>query len=334
MRLPETRARRYVRAARPRRIHLTERDIAVLRALAVHRILSADQLQRLVLRCSASRVRRRLRALYDHELIDRLSVIAQPTAGVPPVVYVLGAAGNAILAERGLAAAGTFTAPPGPAFIRHRYLVNDFYVKLVAAIRSSPYRLREWRHEQQLKLPGVDGRGAVERVAHPTLPEPMPFLPDAYFQLHLDGTGLLAFFVEIDCSTASQGTWRQRALLYRAYADPAAGLFRQRFGRETFRVLIQTPREYRRRSRCNNILATIQRTIGETDLFLAAPLNEVTTDRMLAAIWRRPGADERVSLTNNPAAGGAVRVRPVPRASDVAMRVREISRDRAVGNRG
>jgi hypothetical protein len=290
-------------------IQLTERDFEVLRALSVHRMLSGDQLQRLVFRCSASRVRRRLRALYDHGLIDRVSIAVQPTAGVPPLVYILGAAGAAVLAERGLAADSTAGNPPGLAYIRHRYLVNDFYINLVMAVRGTPYRVVGWRHEQQLKLPGPDGRGVVEQVEHPLLPERMSFLPDAYFQLQISPKTSLAYFLEVDCATHSQRTWQQRALLYTAYADPAGGLFRSRFGRRTFRLLIVTTPDYRRRSRCDNILATVRQTVGDTDLFLGAPVDEVTAERMFDTIWRRPGTDERVAILSNSGAAGPIRVR-------------------------
>lgn len=64
-------AKVLTRSRRPKPIQLGERDIAVLRALAVHRFLSGEQLHRLVFPSrDASLSRRRLRALFDHCLVE------------------------------------------------------------------------------------------------------------------------------------------------------------------------------------------------------------------------------------------------------------------------
>ena len=310
-RVRRERARRFRRRNAPRPMHLTERDVEVLEALAVHRMLSGDQLRRLVFGCSGSRVRRRLRTLYDHGFVERISVTAQPARGIPPFVYELSAKGVEALGEIGVEAAKRGANGLSLQTVRHKLIVNDVYITLVEATRDTRYSVRGWRHEQDLKLTGEDGggRGRAERVEHPTLEKPLSFLPDGYFELDLgDGTSF-AFFVEVDLATHAQRVWRERAKLYTAYADPQAGLFRRRFGRETFRLAIVTTPDYRGRSRRNNILDSIGRTVGASPLFLAATLDDLQAERILGPVWKTPGRQRPVRLTDNIGGGGVV-VRP------------------------
>src|SRR5437016_5963294 len=81
------RAKVFRRAAQPKPIRVSDRDVQVLAALAEHRILSGEQLRRLVLRCGPARARRRLRALFDNRLVRRWRFPAYP--GVPMCLYGL-----------------------------------------------------------------------------------------------------------------------------------------------------------------------------------------------------------------------------------------------------
>lgn len=307
------RAQRLRRRELPRPMHLTQRDVDVLAALAMHRFLSGEQLRRLVFDCSGSRVRRRLRILYDHGFIERISVVAQPTRSIPPFLYTLTNVGADALAELGLPAAGGGVNSLSLATVRHRLIVNDVFVAFTEAVRGTRYGIQNWRHEQELKLAGEDGRGRVERLEHPSLSGPTSFLPDAYFELSLGDGSSFAFFVEVDLATHSQRVWRERARLYTAYADARTGLFRQRFGRETFRLLIVTTPDYRGRSRCDNILTAVHQTVGATPLFLATTLDNLRADRILGRIWKTAGSQRPVVLVNNsPPAGVVVRPPRVP----------------------
>lgn len=295
---PANRARRFRRRESPRPIHLTDRDVEVLEALNVHRILSGDQLRRLVFECSGSRVRRRLRALYDHGFIERISLVAQPARGIPPFVYSLTRRGAEALQELDIPADGGGN-DVGLQYARHRLNVNDVFITFTQAVRNTPYTVRNWRHEQELKIPTNDGRGRVERVEHHTLRTSLSFLPDAYFELELGDGSSFAFFVEVDLATHSQRVWRERAKLYTAYADPQTGLFRQRFGRDSFRLLIVTTPDFRRRSRRDNILESIQQTVGPSRLFLAATLDDMRPERILSRVWRSPDGRDPVSIVEN-----------------------------------
>ncbi len=295
------RARMYRRRKQPKGIRLTSRDQKVLAALAEHRLLSGDQLRRLVFQVSASKVRRRLRALYDHGLVRRMPILALPRQGIPPFVYTLSRDGVALLSGLGEMASETGTNGVGVQYIHHRYLVNEFYVTLVEASRAAECAVRGWRHEEALKVSrSRGGLPQAERVEHPRLSEPTSFLPDAFFELDLGQDHSFAFFVEIDRATHPQRVWRKRAQLYAAYADTRAGLFKRRFGRETFRVLIVTTPDYRKRSRRDNILRSIQATIGTSDMFLATTFEQMTAVCVLNRVWHRAdGGNGMCSLLDN-----------------------------------
>jgi hypothetical protein len=280
-------AKIHQRSSQPTPMRLEDRDVQVLEALATHRFLSGEQLHRLLFQCGGSMVRRRLRALFDHGFLDRIAILGQPSAGIPPFLYVLGKCGQAVLAEQGTACSlETLCAVRLPQ-IRHRFLLNDFYVTLIEAIRGTPFTIERWQAEEALLLHRDEGRGSAEQITDARLGRPAPFLPDAFFELHLGNRESYAFFVEIDLATHSQRVWRHRARLYSVYADPRLGLFRQRFGRENFRLLIVTTPDYRGRSRRDNILNSIRAEIGRADMFLATTLPEVRVDRVLGPIWRR-----------------------------------------------
>jgi len=312
----------YRRLPDARSIRLTERDALVLEALRGHRCLSADQLRRLVFRCGASMVRRRLRDLYDHGFVDRVRVAAAPTRGVPPFVYVLTRQGVDVLPDllsrfrpdlaaawgqrpqvRGVGAAGL-------RFVVHRHIVNELHVVLEEAARERGYTVR-WQHEEDLMVVRQGNRQRAETVKDARLPKATTFLPDGFFELRTAKGDCYAFFVEVDLSTHPQRVWRERARLYTVYGDPAAGLFRRRFGRETFRLAVITRNDYRQRSRCDNILRTIRQTVGPSDMFLGTTLGFLTADRILGPCWRvDDGTDRRVALV--PAASGPVHVRGGP----------------------
>jgi DNA-binding HxlR family transcriptional regulator len=300
-------AKVFTRTKNPLPITLTKRDVLALEELAKHRCLTGEQLRRLVFRCGPSMLRRRLRALYDHGFIDRVRIAVVPTPKMPPFVYSISHKGAELLPE--LAArfhpeiisevrsiAGLQGA--GLKFVAHRLIVNETHVVLEEAARRHGYSI-EWRHEEALNVGGAEKGRRAEVIRHPMLKEPATFLPDGYFELMLPNGNSYAFFVEIDMANHPQSVWRHRAKLYTAYADPRTGLFRRRFKRETFRLLVVTTPDYRKRSRLSNILHTIQQTVGKSDMFLGTTFDSLSTDILIGKCWQSAdGTNHPISLVN------------------------------------
>jgi hypothetical protein len=200
----------------------------------------------------------------------------------------------------------------GLRFLLHRFLVNEFCVAIHEAARERGFRVVGWRHEEQLRVANPNGGpGRAERITHPSLATPATFLPDGYFELETGHGNRYAFFVEIDRATHPLRVWRERARAYTAYADPATGQFRRRFGRETFRVVVLTTPDFRRRSRRDNILREICTTVGASDIFLAATFAELRAKQLLGRVWRAAdGTDRRHLLIDGARAVERQRPRP------------------------
>ncbi len=61
-----------------------------------------------------------------------------------------------------------------------------------------------------------------------------------------------------------------------------------------------TTPDYRKRSRRDNILRSIQGTIGTSDMFLATTFEQMTADCVLDRVWRRAdGSNGRYSPLDN-----------------------------------
>ena len=293
----ERRLKPCQRRPTPKPMRITDRDLDLLASLAQHRFLSGEQLGRLFFPgTDARRVRRRCRILFDHGLINRVAVTAQPTRGVPNYLYVLTDTGAELVsASLGRPAQAYRLAGRRLISLCHQHLVNDFFVTMTQATRRGSWQLEQWKHEWALKVSdGKGGRRAERiRIEDPDQPQAqfVTVLPDAYFTLQQDNGQTHAFFFELDLSTHSLRRWRQRAFAFTNYADPDKGnRFQRRFGHPTFRVLVVTPRDQQQR-RTRNIVRTIEKAVGRSQLFLVTSLDQLTPDNGLihAAIWHRVG---------------------------------------------
>lgn len=241
--------------------------------------------------------------------------MAQPQQGVPPFVYSL-TRDSADLAAADLGR--QVSVPPSHSssirFVAHHVGVCSFYATLCESLRGTDWSVGEWRHEWELKIADESGTTRAERVIV-TDPETreerrLTVLPDAYFTM-VGRSGTEHLFFEFDRSTHPLERWRERALAFSAYARQ--GGFRGRFGGESFRVLVLTRPDFRGRSRCQNILQTIEQSVGATPLFLATTVDDLEQGSVLDAIWREPGRGNRQPLLPGLATRRST-VRVIPRA--------------------
>lgn len=293
-------ARRLRRKVAAARMVITERDCLLLQTLAVHHLLTADQIRRLVFPdAQPRRVRRRLRLLFDNNYLARVAVVSQPTRGVPPFVYRLTKRGGEIAAgELGRPVSIPSDTNRSLKFITHHVGVCNFYVTLTEALRKTAWTLSDWQHEWSLKRPSKTG--SQRRAEHVYVTDPqtkqevhLPVLADGFFRL-TSGQVTVPYFFEFDRSTHGHDKWRERALAFTAYRNQ--NRFAKRFGSGEFHYLFVTPRDYRGRSRCDNILGTIQKAVGKTNLFYGSTVEDITPHTILTRIWRPAGSGQRCSL--------------------------------------
>lgn len=137
------RVKRFSRAAEPRPMQFTERDLSLLAHVARHRFLSSAHLAALD-GGSPQNVLRALRLLFDHGYLDRpaAQLVSIPAEGPRPFVYALGKKGAQALRDFGhhIDVAVDWSEKnkrAGAKFIAHTLEIADFMVGLEVACRAS-----------------------------------------------------------------------------------------------------------------------------------------------------------------------------------------------------
>lgn len=256
------------RRVKTRGFRITERDLAIVKAVYEHRLLDSNHIAALFADASAQQVRRRLQLLYHARYLDRPRVqladlYRQP--GTRPMVYGLGDKGAELLAEHlGRNRSGvSWTAKNRairPRFFHHTLLVSSVMVAFEISCRrhgtvriipwseiletTCPQRTSELKQPQTWRVP-LSGRGSIG------------ITPDAIFGLHyLDrpkGKNRSYFFLEADRGTMTvvakslrTTSFFRKLLTY--HATYMQQFHTKRFGFKAFRVLTVTSSAERVRS--------------------------------------------------------------------------------------
>ena len=212
-------SRRQLRHRRRRgvAVQLTERDGAVLHALARFRLARTSDL----VAYSFARVRPdtaavRLRRLFD----GRFLAVLPPEQGEENI-YRLGPAGKAYLAEEGVVAGGV---PRGG--LEHHLAIVQTWAAVAALDGAELERcLPDWELREQFAV------------------SELPIVPDLFFLIRV-GDDLHAVAVEVDCGTESQAVLSRKFDAYRSLWGRAPGLF----GYEKFGVAVACNAPSRRAS--------------------------------------------------------------------------------------
>jgi hypothetical protein len=175
---------------------LQERDVAIVRIVSQHRVITSADLQLLV-GGSAQAILRRLQRLFHHGYLDRPR--SQRQLGNVPMVYALGQRGAEFIAqETGQKPVADLTEKNRQLrthYLEHALMVARFQVALrYAADSSGTVLLERW-------CPDGFIRDAVW-VEHKDRRERIPIAPDGFFILRLLTTGeAIHGFLEADRST-------------------------------------------------------------------------------------------------------------------------------------
>jgi Replication-relaxation len=297
---------RYARVKNPPAMVLTERDQEILRQVYAYRLMTREQIERLLFQpenrqehlTKTSKVRKRLKLLYQHGYLERIAAPIAAGAWAWRPVYRLGRKGAALVAsERGIAPdelpywgkgddRDHRTSRPSFLFLDHTLAINDVRISIVQAASACGYRIEKWLDEAQLK--SAEMKEHVEVKGEQGRSTRVPVIPDAYFVLHL-GDRRTHLFLELDRATMTNGRWKTRVLAYLAYLS--SGRHRERYGMHSLpRVLVVTTGEQRL---LHLKKATAQ--AGGQDLFWFTTMDQVTAKSVLSSpIWRL-ASDERES---------------------------------------
>lgn len=254
---------------RRRGMVLQERDLKLLRELAVVRIVDRELAKSLAGFHSTTRANSRLLALVRNGLLRR---------------YLVGSRGLGQKYFYGLTPKGARVADVplrGPQRHAGRPLVADFFFEHQMAINEI-YR--------RIKFPAVPLEGASLHLWK-SFYEPVMagsrLIPDGYFELRTP-PGTLAIFLEVDLGHESLTVWKQKVEGYLQFA--VSGEFERKSGQSRFRVLVTTHSQRRMQSLRKATAAVTDR------VFWFATLEGVKRDGLLGPIWLRPVGTERQLL--------------------------------------
>ncbi len=299
--------KRLARPDNPPPFRITERDIAILRAVARWRFLTSDQVVRYLTLSgptSHQQILRRLCALFAHGYLDRPAQQHMQLAAFLPLVYGLGRQGARLLAELGDASDPHLcwtlkNARASSVFILHTLETAEALLRFEAAARTRSVRIIDHAallpylpaETQKLDDPfrlrvttRIDGR-----------PVPLNVIADRVFSVVLPEERRLNFALEVDRGTMSVGAKRLTAkssFARKVHSYLAAwqqNRHREQWGFSSFRVLTVAPSEKRIKS-----MLTVQRKISNdrlSALFLYATPERLETHGAFGPAWLSADAD-------------------------------------------
>jgi hypothetical protein len=196
-------------------MRLMDRDIEVIRAVHEHRMLRADQIQRLLFP-SRNTANARLQRLFHHRFLDRRWRPVEYGHGMGQAFYLLGRRAAQLLVERlgvqpslrvGRRDSRTLRSP----FIEHTCTVNDVRIAITLGVTDAGCTLQSWLREDELKA----SRTRVKGERSLTMAGATAIIPDAAFSLRR-GPRQARFLLEVDRATESNVRWAQRVRNYMA----------------------------------------------------------------------------------------------------------------------
>jgi hypothetical protein len=220
------------------------RDLNILEDLYHHRTLTIRQIEYLHFG-SNTRAQERVAKLLNHEFISQIFMkVEVGQGGSNPLFNVIG--------QRGVDLLRAYRDPNLPwypsykdlsdQYLHHTKLVNDTLSLLIRACRDAGYGYPERGTETKLlkrteaELKADRKRILIRRISGER--EDVPFTPDAYLTLSVDGK-IFAFFIEADRGKEKSSVIKEKIRAYHAYFE--SGMYLEHYkSRAQFRVLFVT----------------------------------------------------------------------------------------------
>lgn len=268
---------------------LQSRDVAIIRLVAQHRVISSGDIQ-LVVGGSGQGVLRRLQRLYHHGYLDRPR--CQIERGNAPLVHALGQRGADLVAQetgqRAIADWSEKNRQLQSRHLEHGLMATRFAVALgYAADSLGTIRLERWYGDGFIRDAAV--------VEHRDRQERIPIAPDALFVLRLLETGeAIHGLLEADRSTMQLSRFIVKLRGY--FAWWRSGRQEEVLGAKNCLVLTVT----KSAERARNLLGAARSVNSRgTRMFLFCCEREflpTNSRRILDAIWHTPADESLHSL--------------------------------------
>jgi hypothetical protein len=248
---------------------LTDRDLLLLKELAIAKVIDREQAKRIAEFNSTTRANDRLLKLSRAGFLRRFFVGTR--AGGTKAVYSLSAKGaQTVQIENRLIQRKNNSLLVGDLFVEHQLVVNSIWI----AAKFTPIPLPDIQFVRWLNFPAA-------------LSKSTPLMPDGYFELK-STSGMYCLFCEVDRGTESLKVWSRKIALYLQLA--ASGEFQTLFKQSRFRVLIAALSERR--------LNVLRKTtaLHTEKIFWFTTLEEINRKGLFAPIWKRPVGEQKVPL--------------------------------------
>jgi hypothetical protein len=250
-----------------RLVILQDRDLRLLRELAVMRVIDREQAKVAAGFASTTRVNARLQALTQAGFLRR---------------FFWGTVGGARKALYALSPRGAETVgvnDRGPRRRRDQVLAADFF-SIHQLQLNELYCTLKYR-------PLPKDVNFVRWVSFQEPIEGTALIPDGYAEVATPGRVLGVFF-EMDLGTENRAAWQRKVQPYLSYA--ASGNFARQFRQPQFRTLAVTTSE----SRLTSLRVA---TAAITDkIFRFTTMERITREGFWGNIWQKPTGNERQTL--------------------------------------
>ncbi len=274
---PRQRARRDERPTDPKPIRITARDIEIIKAVYEYRVMTTQQLKALFFP-SMHQTYGRLKALYDHEFIDRRFQGAAIDKMNTPMLYVLDKRGAELL--RGQLGLVIEWHPVhnevSTQFLEHLVAINDVRIAVTTGCQEkAELEVLQWVGESDLKADYDRVTIRLTTGKHKTV----SLIPDSYFALSTP-LGQSHCFLELDRGTMTVKRFKEKILAYQQYYK--TGLYQERYQTRSLRVLTVTTSQ----TRASNLKQAAEELQGK-QRFWFTTLEQVYSHAILTApIWQ------------------------------------------------
>ena len=263
---------RHQRRAVPKRMVLTDRDVAVVEAVFRGGALTQKQIE-LLFFSSPDTAGYRLERLHDNGFLARKFLFVQPGEGRSPTFYMMDRKGMELLREaKGHERKWYPTSlDVSDSYLRHCQIINNVWAAVGAASRTLGFTVEHWYTEREIKA-SYDHVGI--RTARNEL-KSVAVVPDSVFSV-IAYNYRFWFALEADRGSEVGSTWRDKVRAYNAWMD--SGKFEARYHDKRLRVITVVRTRYSGLKRLAN-LKQVTEDEGGAKRFWFAPFEGIDLSR-------------------------------------------------------